>query len=156
VGIDQHHLTPLAAIWRGQIDSEAIRKQPHVVVIFVVGFVAKVMERLHDRSQTGDADAGDVAESGEALRRVGDHRAVLQPLRGRARGVKGNGVKVDTAVTSVSDHEPGGQPVEGDGEPEGGKGVAGDWGVAKRDDAIEVIVFSGLLADQGVDAPATI
>jgi hypothetical protein len=77
-------------------------------------------------------------------------------LRGRARGVKSDGVKVDTMVMSVSDHKSGGQLVEGDREPEGGKSVAGDWDVGKRYDAIEVIVFSGLLADQGVDTPTAI
>jgi hypothetical protein len=126
------------------------------VVIFLVRIVAKVMERLHGRRQAGNADAGDVAESGEALSRVGGGRAVLQPLRGRPRGVKGDGVEVDTVVMSVSDHESGGQLGEGDAEPEDGKGVAGDWDIRARDDAIEAVVFSGLLADQGVDTPAPI
>jgi hypothetical protein len=134
------------------VDSEAIG----VVVVFLVGIVAKAMESLHGLRQAGDADAGDVAEPREAVSPIGSHRAVLQPLRSRADGVKGDGVKVNTAVTAVSDHEVGGQLVEGDDESEGGKGVAGDWGVAKRNDAIEVIVLPGLLADQSVDTPPTV
>jgi hypothetical protein len=125
-------------------------------MIFLVGIVTKVMEELHGRRQAGDADAGDVAESGEARRGIGGHRPVLQLLRGSARAVKRDSVKVDTSVTSVSDHKTRGKLVEEDGELEGGKGVAGDRDVGKRDDAIEVVVVSGLLADQGVDAPATI
>jgi len=156
VGIDQHHLTPLPAIWRRQIDSEAIRQQLHVVMIFLVGIVAKVMERLHGCRQAGDSDAGDVAESGEALSRVGGQRAVLQLLGGRTSVVKGDGMKVDATVSLVSDYESGGPLVKGDGEAEHGKGITSDFGVGKRDNAVEVIVFSGLLSDQGVNAPATI
>jgi hypothetical protein len=40
------------------VDSEAIG----VVVVFLVGIVAKAMESLHGLRQAGDADAGDVAD----------------------------------------------------------------------------------------------
>jgi hypothetical protein len=156
VGIDQHRLTPLPAIWRSKIDCEAIREQGHVVVILFVGIVAKVMESLHGRRQASDGNAVDVTEPGEVLCRIGDPRAIRQLLRCRIRGVKVDGVKVDAAVRSVSDYEPGGQFVEGDGDAEGGKSITSDFGVGKRDNAVEIIVFSGLLSDQGVDAPATV
>ena len=44
VGIDQRHRSKLPLVRRGQIDLEAIREQPHVVMIFLIGIVAKVME----------------------------------------------------------------------------------------------------------------
>jgi hypothetical protein len=74
---------------------------------FLIGIVAKVMERLHGRRQAGDADAGDGAEPGEALRRMGSEAAVLELLGGVAGGVEGDGVEVDPVVRLVSHHEPG-------------------------------------------------
>ena len=156
VGIDQHHLTPLPPVRGRQIDSEAVREQPHVVMILLVGIVAKVMEGLHLGRQAGDADAGDVPEPGEALSRIGSDRAVLQLLRRTARGVKGDGVKVDAAVEAVPNHESGRSLVEGDGESEGGKGILGSRRVDERDDAVEIVVFPGLLPDEGIHPPAAI
>src|SRR5215213_656754 len=44
VGIDQCHGFALPPVRRRQIDVETVREQPHVVMIFLVGIVAKVME----------------------------------------------------------------------------------------------------------------
>ena len=108
--------------------------------IFLLGIVAKVMERLHGRRQAGDADAGNVPRPGGAVRRIGSERAILQLLRCAAGGVKGDGVEVDATVRSVSHHESGRCLVEGYGEPEGGKGVASNRRVGERDDAVEIRV----------------
>src|ERR671913_1569172 len=45
VGIDQGHLSSLPLIRGGEIDSEAVREQSHVVMILLVGIVAKMVER---------------------------------------------------------------------------------------------------------------
>lgn len=143
----------------GEIDSEAVREQPHVVMILLVGIVAKMVEGLHLRRQADDADAGDVPEPGKALRRMRSDPAVLQLLRRSPRGVKGHGVKVDAAVKAVpnhENHEAGRELAEVDGESEGGKGNLGSRCVDERNDAVEIIVLPGLLRDEGINPPASI
>jgi hypothetical protein len=107
VGIDQGHQSSLPPVRCGQIDSEAIREQPHVVMILLVGIVAKTVENLHGSRQAGDTDAGDVPDPGKALNGIGSDGAVLQLLRRATRGVKQDSVKVDAMVAPVLHHESG-------------------------------------------------
>jgi hypothetical protein len=68
-------MSSLPLIRGGEIDSEAVREQPHVVMILLVGIVAKMVEGLHLGRQAGDADAGDLPEPGKALRRTEKERS---------------------------------------------------------------------------------
>ena len=73
--------------------------------------------------------------------------------------VEDHRMQVDLAAVGVDQEQPGRQPGHGSrvmGEAGSGQGLLRDGQVLARDDEIQVLVWAGLAAEQGINPPAAI
>ena len=125
-------------------------------MILLIGIITTVMDGLYGRGETRDVDTVYSPSARETVGWVGAEAAILELLGRSARVVKRDGVEVDAAIGGVANHEPGWELIVSYGKAELLKSVPCQWRVRERDDAVEVVMFPGLLPHQGIHAPTSV
>jgi hypothetical protein len=138
--------------WR----SQAVVKKPHIVDIRVARLVSPRMVRnLRFGGQTPDAISGNAPRRRERLHRVSEWLTILAQQMTVPLVIKPDRVNVHLASSFVSQYE-----VLRDSsdlyETVGCQSFPHPWLMGVPHDEVQVLVFTGLLANQGVDTPAAV
>ena len=137
--------------------SKSLVKKPHVVEVGVAGFVSPRMVRhLRFGRQTRDATAGYAPNRRERVSHVCERLAISTQQMTVALGIEPNAVNVHLASSFVSQDEVLRGVPRNLYEPAGRQSFPQPRLMGVPHDEIQVPVFSGLFAKQGIDAPATV
>jgi hypothetical protein len=144
---------------RRQFDAEVLRKQPQILAVADPGRIAQVMAELELRRKATNPAPGDKPDAGKPIRGISAEGAFPKRLPGVASPVKDDGVEVDaTLVGSAQDQArwQTGLSVRVMDVAEDSESSMSCLAVGLRNNEVEVLVWTRLLANERVNAPAAI